>query len=253
MAWIREDEPSPAESAARVVRVHVGTKGFVYHRHDAGDIVVFWTSTKNEGHAELRKVFAAASGELESRHRIALTYALGGWRTHLVEAHDSLDEAQRLLSRGGDSPHLLTRGDDAQWIHDIAGSSDERIGLCANEPVRSIQEYILERFRDPNLALSSTASRFRLTETYLSQLFKEHTGLNYSVFLERNRVEEARRLLEQNELSISEVGSRVGYQINSTFYRAFRRMYGVSPTTFRNESRGRARSDRRANGHAVAV
>lgn len=253
VGWVPEDEPAPGESAARALRVRIGSKGFVYHRQDEGDIVVFWTSTKSNGYAELLEIFAAASNELESRHRIALTYALGGWRTDLVDARGSLDEAQRLLSRGGDPPHLMAAGDEARWIRDIAGYSDEHVGLCANEPVRSIQTYILEHFRDPSLALSSIASRFRLTETYLSQLFKEHTGLNYSVFLERNRVEEARRLLEQSELSISEVGSCVGYQINSTFYRAFRRMYGVSPTTFRNELRGRARSERQANGHAVAV
>jgi len=253
VAWLSADEPSPAESAARALRVHVGTKGFVYHRHAAGDIVVFWTSTRSHGYEELREVFAAAAGELESRHHIALTYALGGWRTDLVEAHDSLDEAQRILSRSGESPGLVNGTDDARWIHCVDGHNDEQIGLVANEPVRSIQEYILEHFRDPSLALSSIASRFRLTETYLSQLFKEHTGLNYSVFLERNRVEEARRLLEHSELSISEIGSRAGYQINSTFYRAFRRIYGVSPTTFRNGVRGRSRSERRTSGHAVAV
>jgi two-component system, response regulator YesN len=101
---------------------------------------------------------------------------------------------------------------------------------------RNITAYILEKFRDPNLTLYMVASNFGLSETYLSQFFKEQTGNNYSAFLETTRIEEARRLLLEENITVAEVASKVGYMTNSTFYRAFKRVYGVSPTTYREDA-----------------
>lgn len=253
VGWLHDDDLSPTESAARVLRVRTGNRGFVYHRHDEDDIVLLWTSKREGGHEEVRRMFAAASQELASRHGIVLAYTVGGWRTELVAAHESLAEARTLFARGGGATGISGGEMLSVWTDELSAFRAERAGLCANEPVRSIQEFILEHYHDHNLTLKTVASRFRLTETYLSQLFKEQTGTNYSVFLEQNRVEEARWMLEQSELGISEVASRVGYEINSTFYRAFHRIYGMSPTTFRKMARGRAHSGPGPSGHAVAV
>ncbi len=101
--------------------------------------------------------------------------------------------------------------------------------------INRIRGYILGNFRDPNLTLYMVASSFGLSETYLSQFFKEQTGENYSVFLEMTRIEEARRLLLEEDSTVADAACSVGYMTNSTFYRAFKRVYGVSPTTYRED------------------
>jgi len=251
--WLHDAQLSPAECAARVMKVHTGNRGFVYHRSTQDDVVLFWSSSHERSHDAIHDMFAAASEELKSRYDVSLAYAVGGWRTRLVDAHESLAEAHSLLLRGGGTFDECHGASASDWAAESGDMPTEHVGLCPHEPVRTIQAYILENFRDPNLALSTIASRFRLTETYLSQLFKDQTGVNYSVFLEQNRIEEARRLLEQSELSISEVVARVGYHINSTFYRAFRRMYGVSPTGFRNQLCVRRKAARRGDAQLIAV
>ena len=105
------------------------------------------------------------------------------------------------------------------------------------ELVNRIKEYIRSNYRDPNLTLYMVASSFGLTETYLSQFFKEQTGENYSAFLEKVRIHEARRLLLEEGVSVAASARSVGYLINSTFYRAFKRIFGMSPSTYREQVR----------------
>jgi AraC-like DNA-binding protein len=95
--------------------------------------------------------------------------------------------------------------------------------------------YIQLNFADINLGLYSVASEFDLTEKYLSQFFKDQTGENFATFVEKIRLERAIELMKQSELTIHEIATKVGYDKDNTFYRAFKRVYGVSPTTYRSQ------------------
>jgi len=248
--WTDDGDTSPGTSAEHVLRARIGNRGYVYHRRD-DEVVVFWTGQPEAGREQLGRLLDAASVELESRNRSRLRYAIGTWRTSLTEAHISLHEAKSMLDSGR-LPDGLAHDcgtEQKTGLDEVAWTGT----LCDHEPIRSVQQYVLAHFRDPHLALSTVAHHFGLTETYLSQLFKEQTGVNYSAFLEQMRVEEARRLLLGSDLSVSAVAMRVGYQINSTFYRAFRRIYGVSPSAFRSQTRGAAPATLRPDRHSVAV
>ena len=251
ISWFHEEEEHPADSAERAIRVRLGRNGFVYRRHEEDDLVLLYSSVRESGHATICEMLEKAAADLASRHQIVLEYAVGGWRTDLVDAHASFGEATSAFARGESLP-FSDGVDDGAWAGTYADDQADGSHLCANEPVRSIQEYILEHFSDPKLALRSIAAQFGLTETYLSQLFKEQTGLNYSAFLEEHRIEQARHLLERSELSVSQVAGRVGYQTNSTFYRAFRRIHGASPTAYRGTIR-RNGTPARPERHRIAV
>jgi two-component system, response regulator YesN len=107
---------------------------------------------------------------------------------------------------------------------------------------RSHNSALLERaiaeihgsFCDPNLTLGTLSREIGLSEVYLSQFFKEQMGENLSLYLTRMRVEKASELLH-SELSmpIDEVASAVGYSSADTFRKAYKRIYGISPTRYR--------------------
>jgi len=96
-----------------------------------------------------------------------------------------------------------------------------------------ILEYISASYSDPNLCLSDVASKFEISEAYLSRFFKEQTGETFSEYLERIRIEEACNLLKKSSNLISEVSSMVGYNSSESFRRAFKRVKGVSPSDYR--------------------
>lgn len=139
---------------------------------------------------------------------------------------------------------LMQEMNEYQSIEDVSGSIISIFkSLCAyvqqkkqarrDDMLREIIEYIKVNYTDEGLCLTSIASKFGLTEKYLSQFFKERTGENLSTYVERLRMEKAAELLAESKLPIANIASHVGYNSNNTFYKAFRRIYGVSPSVYR--------------------
>ncbi len=83
------------------------------------------------------------------------------------------------------------------------------------------------------LTLAEIASAAYLSEFHFARLFKKITGLTPHAYLAGLRVERARRLLAESDLSIVEVGAAVGYASQSHFTKIFREATGLTPRSFR--------------------
>jgi two-component system response regulator YesN len=99
--------------------------------------------------------------------------------------------------------------------------------------VEQIRQFISENYSDSELTLYRVAEQVERPEKYISQLFKEVTGMNLSDHLEKVRMDHAVKLLKQNEYTVDEISSRVGYNSSHSFRRAFKRLTGVSPSSYR--------------------
>ena len=97
----------------------------------------------------------------------------------------------------------------------------------------SIKKYIETNCADPSLSLISVADEFSLSTKYVSVLIKEQTGLNYSDFLEKVRLTKSTVLLKDSNKSIKEISEQVGFASLNTFYKAFKRRYLISPSSWR--------------------
>ncbi|MGE5528528.1 MAG: PocR ligand-binding domain-containing protein [Patescibacteria group bacterium] len=92
--------------------------------------------------------------------------------------------------------------------------------------------YIRAHYGEP-LTLEGVAQKVFISPFYLSHLFKEELGLTFVEYVTRVRVEEAKRLLADNGLSILGVAQKVGYEDASYFSKVFRRATGLSPNQYR--------------------
>ncbi|MDQ0059148.1 helix-turn-helix domain-containing protein [Paenibacillus harenae] len=102
--------------------------------------------------------------------------------------------------------------------------------------VEQIKTYIESAYTDSALTLYRVAEQVERPEKYISQLFKEVTGVNLSDYLENVRMEQAAELLHNEVLTVDEIASRVGYNSSHSFRRAFKRVRGVSPSVFRQSA-----------------
>ena len=84
------------------------------------------------------------------------------------------------------------------------------------------------------ITLEEVAAVSGYSRTYFSRLFKEIVGINFKYYLERERIELASDLLEIEEMSITEIAYAVGFNSFSSFWRAFKKLKGVSPREWRN-------------------
>jgi AraC-like DNA-binding protein len=95
---------------------------------------------------------------------------------------------------------------------------------------------------DDELSLKKVAKAVNISANYLSEKFKEVTGVNFVDYIARRRVEKARDLLQNQNLRISEIAFAVGFQSLSQFNRVFKKLTRKSPSEFRAADKRRAKS-----------
>lgn len=70
---------------------------------------------------------------------------------------------------------------------------------------------------------------------YFCKIFRKVTGLNFTDYLSRLRIEKAKNLLLNPNLRISEIAYEVGFQSLTHFNRVFKKIVGQSPTSYRSQ------------------
>ena len=96
---------------------------------------------------------------------------------------------------------------------------------------------------DEDLSLTKVAKSVHISPNYLSERFKEVTGVNFVDYIARHRIEKACKLLQDLNLRISEIAFAVGFQSLSQFNRVFRKLAGKSPTAYRAAKANRRHRD----------
>lgn len=96
------------------------------------------------------------------------------------------------------------------------------------------KQYIREHLQD-DITLSDVAKAACTSTFYICKLFKRHTGLNFTEYVSRLRIEKARELLSNPNLRISEIAYEVGFQSLTHFNRVFRKVVGEAPTACREK------------------
>ena len=100
------------------------------------------------------------------------------------------------------------------------------------EAVKNAKAYIHTHLSEP-MSLETVASAVNVSPFHFCKLFKKATGLTFTDFVNRARVEKAKRMLMRPNARITEVAYDVGFQSLSHFNRSFRRIASESPTEFR--------------------
>jgi AraC family transcriptional regulator len=105
-----------------------------------------------------------------------------------------------------------------------AGLVDRRIRLAVE---------LMHAHMERDLPLEEIASSAHLSPFHFARLFKKLTGATPHAYLASLRATRARTLLAETDLSVTEIGARVGYMSSSHFAKAFRDATGISPSAYR--------------------
>lgn len=97
---------------------------------------------------------------------------------------------------------------------------------------QNIINYIEEHL-DEELPLERIAKEFYLSKYYVCHLFKKNTGISVHKYIIKKRLEECKNAILSN-ITIGEAYLMFGFKDYSSFYRAFKKEYGLSPNDFKN-------------------
>ena len=94
--------------------------------------------------------------------------------------------------------------------------------------------YLRENFRE-SITLLEIAAAVSLSPGYFGRIFRSELRSSISRYLQRLRIQEAKRLLKNSAMPMGDVGAVSGFSDHSYFSQVFRRETGVSPSEYRQK------------------
>jgi AraC-like DNA-binding protein len=128
-------------------------------------------------------------------------------------------------------------------IVEIASVFAAHLGLIAEqiavqrenaEPplIRRAKEFIHEHHAE-GLGLTVVSQAINSSPFYFCKIFRKATGINFTEYVSRVRIEKAKNLLLNPDVEVSEIAYAVGFQSLTHFNRVFKKVLGQSPTEYR--------------------
>ncbi len=169
---------------------------------------------------------------------------------------------EKYIERGGLAVFTPENGDRYAEIfsqlYNIAGSEDYIRDMKLNAVLNELLAVIMEQSWHPEnksvgkkrrelvevkafldehytekITLDLLAASFYIDKFYLSKIFKETYGTTINSYILSKRITQAKRLLRFTDLSIDEIGSRVGMNDANYFSRSFKKLEGISPSEYK--------------------
>ncbi len=179
----------------------------------------------------------AADGDLMSMRLKALEFALyaehisyqnGGQTYHYSARKDYLPQLMELADTESIREWFTRKMLDA--CRNVVKKREERSG----DIIRTARKYIKDHF-DKDISLDDVSRVVNISPYYFSKVFKEECGLNFIEYLTNIRIDNAKKLLENSNLSIKEICVSCGYTDPNYFSRSFKKNVGVTPTEYKEK------------------
>jgi AraC-like DNA-binding protein len=139
-------------------------------------------------------------------------------------SHIALDVARELVV------YLKRSGGQEQY------SAPLRFQSRAQDRLANVAAWIANNL-DENLSLERLADKANVCPRHFARLFRQSFGRSPGDFVEKLRLDEARRLLGERGSRVDDVASGVGFKSTDAFRRAFERRLGLSPSQYRGRFR----------------
>lgn len=115
-------------------------------------------------------------------------------------------------------------------VKDIRISNEKGINLAINQVVEYLDKNYMRKIK-----LQDVADMVYLNPNYLSGMFTKVVGDSLVNYITGKRMDAAKRLLKETNLSITEIGLTIGYENTKYFLRIFRKQIGMTPSEYRKQ------------------
>lgn len=169
----------------------------------------------------------------------------------IISGYDQFEYAQKALELGvfsyllkpiqfRDFKNIIVKAidsySDRMWEINKLKEIDNDDGshkLIGNQAIN----FIKENFAKNDLTLNYIADKLHISQSYLTKLIKQQTGINFTDYLNKLRINMAIKLLLDKEkgYTINEIASMTGYSSQHYFSRAFKNYMGLSPVQYKNK------------------
>ncbi|SDE20002.1 Helix-turn-helix domain-containing protein [Paenibacillus sp. UNCCL117] len=111
---------------------------------------------------------------------------------------------------------------------------DEDEGID-RQKLKAIDRYISEHLSE-NISLVSIANHLYLNPSYFSRYFKKMTGINFTDYVDRHKMNIALEMIKDKEMSVEMIAAMLGYSDRTYFSKVFKKYNGISPVDYKGKS-----------------
>lgn len=102
--------------------------------------------------------------------------------------------------------------------------------------VEKIKEYILDNYTDYSFSLQLVSDNFNVSLSYLSQYFKDKTGMTILDYITNLKINKSKELLINSDLTLRDIADQMGYSNVSSFIRRFKQVTSMTPGEFKKNN-----------------
>jgi two-component system response regulator YesN len=178
----------------------------------------------------------ADDGDLMSMRLKVLEFSL--YAEHL--AYQNGGQTYRYSGRNNYLPEIMALDSPQEikkWFIDKMSGACQNVISKREERSSSIMKTAMDYIKDnfhKDISLDDVSRVVNISPYYFSKIFKEENGLNFIEYLTNVRIDKAKKLLEESELSIKEICISCGYTDPNYFSRSFKKNVGVTPTEYKD-------------------
>ncbi len=126
-----------------------------------------------------------------------------------------------------------TKQNLAQLFNFIASTDNSIEEKCNNQNIIQTLKIIEENIYCP-IYLDEIANKLNISSEHLSRLFKEELNVGFNQYVNKRKLEIAKKLLKQNELKVSEISEKLGFSSPRYFCKVFKKIEGLTTKEYRN-------------------
>ena len=132
---------------------------------------------------------------------------------------------------------LETTGQLRDWFVDKISSACRNVFVkreeTSTDAIKTAKRYIEENYAK-DISLDDVSRIVNISPYYFSKIFKEESGYNFIEYLTNVRMDRAKELLDNSDLSMKEICAMCGYTDPNYFSRSFKKNVGVTPTEYKD-------------------
>jgi AraC family transcriptional regulator len=207
--------------------------------------------------------FALSASVDRDRRARSLSFPAAQWKELLVDSSDSspsfdfgklhrgpfgsatlrtaLQQLWSLCDEAHVPSRLLAQAAGCEILAELYRLSGRRLAAARGGLAPWAERRCLELMRarlSEDISLDELAAEAQLSPFHFARMFKQSVGVPPRIYLTRLRVEKACELLEQTDLSVTEIAFEVGYSSNQVLARVFLKHMRLSPSDYRRAARG---------------
>ena len=112
--------------------------------------------------------------------------------------------------------------------------------------IAQIKAFVNDNFGDTNLSMNQVSDHVNMSAAYLGRLFKQASGITFTEYLTRFRLDAACDLLKNTDMTVNDISNEVGFTNSSYFYIIFKKNLECTPNQYRKQC-GRGVAEEGAN------